>query len=161
MSPHEWFHALLGGCQFMGPGHQAGMEVVWILPGGEKFPGVSDHQGTTGHPFPGSSMGRCQEAPMGHGIPSNHAEHHHWIWEDLWPCHSMDASMSGPLHNPNTHGAQVHAACGWQHWLGLCLCPAEWGPVSGTSVQHGPHQHHDRWHTLHGCLCSTPPASGT
>ena len=128
------------------------------LSGGDKFPGVSDYADTTGHPLPGDGVGRCQKALMGHGIPPNCAKHCHRTQEDLQPCCSMGTSMPSLLHNSSRCSMQAHAAHGWQWQLGVHLHPIEIGPVTLTPVQHGPHQHHDRWHPLHRPLQSTPPA---
>ena len=101
------------------------MGVTLLLSCSNRFPGVSNHAGTTGHPIPDSGVGGCQEAPTGHGIHPNFTEHCHWIQEDLWPCHSMGTSTPGPLLNPSRCGAQAHAAHGWQCQLGVHLCPVE------------------------------------
>ena len=102
--------------------------------------------------------GGCQKVPTGDGVPPNCTEHCHWIWEDLQPCCSMGTSTPSLLHNSSRCGKQAHAAHGWQHWLGVCLCPIELGSVTHTSVQHGPHQHHGWWYTIHWPSWSTPPA---
>ena len=57
----EWFHALLRGHQFMARSHQASVGVMWLLPSGDKFPGASNHAGTTGHPLQGNGVGDSEK----------------------------------------------------------------------------------------------------
>ena len=111
-------------------------------------------------PSPRWWHGGWQKAPTGHGTSPDHAEHCHRTLEDLWPHCGMGASMQSPLYNFSGCSSQAFSAHGQQCQLGICLCPIEWGLVTCTSIQHGPHQCHDRWHPFHRPSWLIPPVPG-
>ena len=110
-------------------------------------------------PLSGRSMGGCWKAPVGHCIPPNHTNHCCWIWDDLWPCHSMDMSPPSLLPYTRGGGPQTCFAREWKCGLGIHLCTAEWGPIPCVPIKQGTCQHDDRWCTQCRCLWLAPPAA--
>ena len=131
---YDWLHAPLCRCQLVGTNDETEVGVTWLLSSGNKSPHVSDHAGTTEHPFSGEGIRGHWEALTGHDIPSNHTKQCHWIRKGLWPCCSIGTSMPGLLLNSSGGGPQIHVAGGWKSWLGICLHPAEQGPVPCTPI---------------------------
>ena len=135
---YESLHAPLHRCKFVGTNNKSQVEVTWLLSSSYKFPCVSDHTGTTEHPLSGRSMRECWEAPAGHDIPSNCANHQHWIQKGLWPCHIMGTSLPSLISNSGECASQTLTVGGQKCWLGICLHLAEWSPI--------PCPHHSEGH---------------
>ena len=157
---YEWLCAPFCRCQSVGIDDESKVGVTWLLSSSYKFPCVSNHTGTTEHPFSGGGIVGHWEVLMGHGIPSNGAKHCCWSQEVLWSHHGLGTSLPSPLSNSRGGSPQTCAAGWWECGLVICICPAKWGPIPWSLKQQGPCQHHDIQCTLWGSLWLPPPAAG-
>ena len=106
-------------------------------------------------------MGYCWETLVGHSIPFNSTKYWPRECKGLWPGGSVGTPPPSSLPFSTGGGPKTCAAGGQKCGLGLCLCPAKWGPFPCTPFRWRTQQCHNGWHTQHGCPWLAPPAADT
>ena len=96
----------------MGTSDESEVGFTRLLSGGEKFPDVRDHAGTTEHHLPGRGVGECGEALVEYSIPISSAKPCHQVLKDLWPYHSVGTSPPSLLPHCRGGGPQACATGG-------------------------------------------------